>query len=196
MRALGHALASWAERRGITADAAGTSLQYSWHMKPSDTAIVATAADELISPVADPVAPSCDEASISPPTSASRTGKLVGALTPSWLGALRSSRWPKALLFGAVALFMEPMVVAASWRGNEGVSTGETMAAGITETRVPGPSAPATPAAAPLPPVEAPTVMVSERVTAARAPHERRSAVAVARKHPVTAMPLPRGPGF
>lgn len=69
MRALGQALALWAERRGITADVAGTSLQYYWHMKPSDTAVVATPTNKLTSAVAEPVAPSCDEAPSSPSTS-------------------------------------------------------------------------------------------------------------------------------
>ncbi|WP_438024077.1 protein kinase domain-containing protein [Sorangium sp. So ce233] len=147
MRALGRALASWAVERGITADAAGTSLEHQWLARGAESPGTAERpAPAVTTPSALSGVPAAQRragargtllASPAPAVTPGgpRGGTVVMAEAPNAapLGFSPALRLQKALLIGVLAAFVAPVVVVMGLnvRGGSAGAAEQVTAAGV-----------------------------------------------------------------
>ncbi|MGK3985744.1 protein kinase [Sorangium sp. So ce136] len=171
MRALGRALASWAIERGITADAAGTSLEHQWLARGAESpSTMERAALAVTGTVSTPVAQRRRGAGgtllASPAPSNTpagpRGGTIVMKEVPNGapIGFTPHLRLQKALLVGVLAAFVAPVIVVMGLNvrgGSASADTAQPVAAAVAlaadpgATLVPREATPAVPAAAAAP---------------------------------------------
>ncbi|WP_437502679.1 protein kinase domain-containing protein [Sorangium sp. So ce1099] len=172
MRALGRALASWAIERGITADAAGTSLEHQWLARgaesPSTMERAALAVTGTVSgpPVAQRLRGAGGTLLASPAPSNTPAGPRGGTIrmtevpNGARVGFTPHLRLQKALLVGVLAAFVAPVIVVMGLNvrgGSASAGTAPPVAAAVAPavdpgaTLVPREATPAVPAAAAAP---------------------------------------------
>jgi eukaryotic-like serine/threonine-protein kinase len=230
MRALGCALASWAVRRGFTTDVAGTSLAHHWlatQAAPTTAAgstvpasglhapVVCTWPREVLRNTVEGAPLDARPASFDPPAgSGPGTVELAYASNDSRSGVTPAPKRTKAILVGAVAGLIAPLVVAVGLRahnGNASTRAGDRPAATAAATPLPVPAmAPASATASTLVMSSisdiAPDLPKAPRVAAAgkragvdapvKKARDHRSAPAARYKAVPLAMPLPAAPDF
>jgi serine/threonine-protein kinase len=221
MRAFGHALASWAILRGITADAAGASLSHHWLARTSEPPVLAPTSGP-ISTVSTSIAPSSPRPprSLEPwpprgsaPPSAPPTS-LVETTSASSVAPLRATpppQTPALFLRAAVGLALVPLLVVAGLllqHGDGSASAGERPAPSAEERLAPSASGPApevvpTALASSLAVVAEPAGAASAVPTAGVAPGagaasklRRRAAPPSPSRPATTSMPLPSAPSY
>ncbi|WP_437620457.1 protein kinase domain-containing protein [Sorangium sp. So ce1151] len=153
MRALGRALASWAIERGITADAAGTSLEHQWLARgaesPSTMERAALAVTGAVSgpPVAQRRRGAGGTLLATPEPSNTPAGPRGGTIrmmeVPSGapLGFTPHFRLQKALLVGVLAAFVAPVIVVMGLNvrgGSASAGTAQPVAAAVAPPVEPG----------------------------------------------------------
>ncbi|WP_437304570.1 serine/threonine-protein kinase [Sorangium sp. So ce388] len=193
MRALGRALASWAIERGITADAAGTSLEHQWLARGAEssstmerTALAATAAVPA-TPVAQPrrgaggTLLASSAPSKTPAGPRGGTVRMTEAPNGGPIGFTPHLRLQKALLVGVLAAFVAPVIVVMGLNvrdGSASAGTAQPVAAAVAPavdpgaTLVPREATPAVPVAAAAPADEGAPRAAASGLTARGAPAE------------------------
>jgi serine/threonine-protein kinase len=217
MRAFGHALASWAILRGITADAAGASLSHHWLARTSEPPVLASASGP-VSTVSTSVAPCSPRASRPleawpPRGSAPPSGPPLGTLettsasSVSPLPATPPQPTRALLLRAAFGLALVPLLIVGGillHRGDGGASAGARPAPIACAAPAPEllPTAPAPSPVAVAVAVEptstpsaVPTVRVAIKVSPASQLRRRPAPASPSRSAP-TSMPLPTAPSF